>query len=47
MLSDPIYRSWIVKQIKNPTVVSFWKDEFANQQPRQIAEAIAPIQNKV
>jgi len=47
MLSDEKYRLWISRQIKNPTVASFWNEEFARMQDRQRIEAIAPIQNKV
>ena len=47
MLSDAKYRNWIVKQVENPTVASFWVNEFWRMQERQLVEAIAPIQNKV
>ncbi|MCD5383070.1 ATP-binding protein, partial [Candidatus Gracilibacteria bacterium] len=47
IFNDSKYRDWIVKQIKNPTVISFWKDEFGKMQDRQRQEALGPIQNKV
>ena len=47
MFNDQKYRDWIVKQIKNPTVISFWNDEFWKMQDRQRQEALWPIQNKV
>jgi len=47
MFNDPKYRDWVVKQIKNPTVISFWEDEYWKMQDRQRIEALWPIQNKV
>lgn len=47
MLSDERYREWVVKQVKDPVVRSFWRDEFDHYDYRFMHEAIAPIQNKV
>lgn len=47
MLSDGRYRAWVVKQIKDPLVRSFWENEFGNYDKKFMQEAIAPIQNKV
>jgi hypothetical protein len=47
MLSDPRYRAWVVKQIKDPVLRSFWLVEFESYNDRFLQEAIAPIQNKV
>jgi hypothetical protein len=47
MLSDVRYRAWVVKQIKDPMVKSFWVNEFEHYDKRFLHEAIAPIQNKV
>lgn len=47
MLVDNRYRSWVVKQVKDPIVRSFWLQEFAGYDNRLRAEVIAPIQNKV
>ena len=47
MLTDVRYRAWVVKQIKDPMVRSFWVNEFGNYDKRFLQEAIAPIQNKV
>jgi hypothetical protein len=47
MLSDTRYRAWIVKQIKDPMVRSFWVNEFEGYEKKFLQEAIAPIQNKV
>jgi hypothetical protein len=47
MLTDAKYRSWVVRQIKDPMVKSFWVNEFANYDKKFLHEAIAPIQNKV
>lgn len=47
MLADPKYRAWVVRQVKNPAVKSFWTREFASYGKSFAQEAIAPIQNKV
>jgi hypothetical protein len=47
MLIDSRYRVWVVKQIKDPMVRSFWINEFENYDHRFMQEVIAPIQNKV
>jgi hypothetical protein len=47
MLSDSRYRAWVVKQVKDPAVRSFWKNEFEGYDKRFLQEAVAPIQNKV
>ncbi|MCT4592352.1 MAG: type IV secretion system DNA-binding domain-containing protein [Candidatus Gracilibacteria bacterium] len=47
MLVDPPYRRQVLKQVKDPMVLSFWNDEFGKWEPRQRVEAISPIQNKV
>jgi hypothetical protein len=47
MLHDSKYRAWVVKQVQDPMVRSFWEHEFANYDPRFRQEIVAPIQNKV
>jgi hypothetical protein len=47
MLSDARYRAWVVKQIKDPMVRTFWVNEFEGYDRKFLQEAIAPIQNKV
>lgn len=47
MLVDRWYRRWVVKQVKDPVVRSFWLDEFEHYDLRFMREAIAPVQNKV
>lgn len=47
MLHDDDYRAWVVRQVKDPFVKSFWQDEFAAYDERFRREAIAPIQNKL
>jgi len=47
MLSDARYRRWVVHQVTDPTVRSFWDHEFARYGERFLQEAISPIQNKV
>jgi len=47
MLSDKEYRRKIIQKITDPTIKSFWLQEFAHYPDRFREEAIAPIQNKV
>lgn len=47
MLFDPRYRVWVVKQIKDPVVRSFWINEFESYNDRFMQDAIGPVQNKV
>jgi GTPase SAR1 family protein len=47
MLSDPVYRKWVVRQVRDPTVRAFWEKEFAGYDRRFLAEVIAPVQNKI
>jgi energy-coupling factor transporter ATP-binding protein EcfA2 len=47
MLHDDKYRAWVVKQVKDPMVRSFWVNEFANYDRGFRQEVIGPIQNKV
>src|ERR1041385_1563584 len=47
MLSDKKYRDEVVAHVTDPSVKSFWLDEFANYTERFAAEATPAIQNKV
>lgn len=47
VLHDDRYRAWVVRQIKDPMVRSFWVNEFANYDRGFRQEVIGPIQNKV
>lgn len=47
MLYDDKYRAWVVKQVKDPMVRSFWVNEFANYDRSFRQEVVGPIQNKV
>lgn len=47
MLADKDYRKKIVDNIKDPSVKSFWVDEFAKYTDRYAMEATPSIQNKV
>jgi hypothetical protein len=47
MLHDARYRVWVVKQVKDPMVRSFWVNEFECYDRKFLQEAISPIQNKV
>jgi hypothetical protein len=47
MLTDETYRSWVVAQVKDPMVRSFWEREFESHDRRTRAEMVSPILNKV
>ncbi len=47
MLSDKEYCKKVIEKVTDPTVRSFWTNEFAKFPERYKAEAVAPIQNKV
>ncbi len=47
MLSDKVYRKKVVSNITDPSVKSFWVDEFEKYGERYMQEAGAAIQNKV
>jgi len=47
MLYDARYRAWVVRQVKDPMVRSFWENEFESYERKFQQEAISPIQNKV
>lgn len=47
MLADKEYRKKVVDNIKDPSVKSFWVDEFAKYTDRFAAEATPAIQNKI
>ena len=47
MFTDEGFRAWVVKQVKDPMVRSFWVNEFARYDRKFAQEAVAPIQNKV
>lgn len=47
LLTDPDFRAWVVRQIRDPFVKNFWLDEYEKYDERFRREAISPIQNKV
>jgi len=47
MLADREYRNKVVDKITDPSVKSFWINEFAKYPDKFREEAVAPIQNKV
>ena len=47
MLTDEGYRKWVVKQVKDPVVRSFWEHEFESHDKRTKVEMVSPILNKV
>src|SRR6185436_14020235 len=47
MLADKDFRKKVVDNVKDPSVKSFWIDEFGKYTERFAAEATPAIQNKV
>lgn len=47
MLSDKGFREEVVKNVTDPSVKSFWEDDFAKWDERYMREAVAAIQNKI
>lgn len=47
MLTDEVYRAWVVAQVKDPMVRSFWEREFESHDKRTRSEMVSPILNKV
>lgn len=47
MLSDSGYREWVVSQVSDPMVRTFWTHEFESHDRRTRAEMVSPILNKV
>ncbi len=47
LLTDQEYRAWVIRQIKDPFIRSFWEEEYEGYDERFRREAIAPIQNKL
>ena len=47
MLADKEYRKMVVEKVKDPSVKSFWVDEFAKYTDKFAAEATPAIQNKI
>lgn len=47
LLTDPIYRRWVIQQVDDPFLRDFWENEYESWDARFQREAIAPIQNKV
>ncbi len=47
VLTNKKFRGKMVSKLKDPVLISFWKDEFEKMPDRLQKEAISPIQNKV
>jgi energy-coupling factor transporter ATP-binding protein EcfA2 len=47
LLTDPQYREWVIRQVRDPFIREFWTEEYASYDARFMREAIAPIQNKL
>lgn len=47
LLVDGVYRARVLAHVRDPRVVSFFRDEFDRWPERQLAEALGPVQNKI
>lgn len=47
MLSDPVYRKWIVSNVKDPSVKAFWNEEYVRAGESYTKDAAPGIQNKI
>jgi hypothetical protein len=47
LLSDKVYRKYILERVEDTLVKSFWTNEFDKYSTSYANEAVAPIQNKV
>ena len=47
LLSDKVYRKYIVDRVEDTLVKNFWNNEFEKYTTTYASEAVAPIQNKV
>ena len=47
LLTDDIYRERVVRTIKDPVVLSYWRNEFASYDERRRVEITGPILNKL
>lgn len=47
MLSDKVYRKEVISHVTDPSVKTFWVEEFANYTERMAAESVPAIQNKI
>jgi hypothetical protein len=47
MLSDKAFRNQVISHVTDPSVKTFWTQEFANYTERMAAEAVPAIQNKI
>lgn len=47
MLSDKVYRKYILDRVDDPLIKNFWYNEFERYTATYVSEATAPIQNKV
>jgi len=47
LLANKSYRNNVVRKLKDPALIHFWKEEYDKMPDRLQREAIAPLQNKV
>ena len=47
ILTNDRYRNWVVKQLRDPLLKEFWRDDFEMMDRRQRKEAIGPVENKI
>ena len=47
LLTNSYYRAWVVRQVNDPFLRSFWENQFDQYEQRLRQEIVAPILNKV
>ncbi|MCC3246432.1 type IV secretion system DNA-binding domain-containing protein [Methylocystis sp. WRRC1] len=47
LLVDDVYREWLVRRCADPVIRGYWRDRYADYDPRFRNEAISPIENKI
>jgi len=47
LYADKAFRKDVTRNIRNPVVRAYWRDEFEKYPDRQRAEVVAPVQNKL
>jgi hypothetical protein len=47
LLVDDAYREWLVRRCTDPVIRDYWRNRYADYDPRFRNEAISPIENKI
>jgi len=47
LLVDDAYREWLIRRCADPVIRDYWRNRYADYDPRFRNEAISPIENKI